>query len=180
MRVERQDWCLWEPLSRLDQAAAVQVSDEVEPMAAMGDQIDKTEVPSHRHASWIHAVLPNRCQGEKREAAAPQSERKICNPWLVRGRESRRLLLLSLRLASSSPPILLLPTNGRRARRGEALYHLLDADGDAAMEIKLSATSAASSLALLRFLPSYQNRAWWIAPLTVTRLDQAVRPPGLF
>lgn len=48
------------------------------------------------------------------------------------------------------------------------------------MEMKLSATSAASSLALLRFLPSYQNRAWWIAPLTVTRLDQAVRPPGLF
>jgi hypothetical protein len=35
-------------------------------------------------------------------------------------------------------------------------------------------------LALLRFLPSYQNLAWWIAPLTVTRLDQAVRPPGLF
>ena len=60
------------------------------------------------------------------------------------------------------------------------LYHLLDADGDAAMEMKLSATSAASSLALLRFLPSYQNRAWWIAPLTVTRLDQAVRPPVLF
>lgn len=45
------------------------------------------------------------------------------------------------------------------------------------MEMKLSATSAASSLALLRFLPSYQNLAWWIAPLTVTRLDQAVRPP---
>lgn len=48
------------------------------------------------------------------------------------------------------------------------------------MEMKLSATSAASSLALLRFLPSYQNRAWWIAPLTVTRLDQAVRPPICF
>lgn len=48
------------------------------------------------------------------------------------------------------------------------------------MEMKLSATSAASSLALLRFLPSYQNRAWWIAPLTVTRLDQAVRPPIYF
>lgn len=48
------------------------------------------------------------------------------------------------------------------------------------MEMKLSATSAASSLALLRFLPSYQNLAWWIAPLTVTRLDQAVRPPSLF
>lgn len=47
------------------------------------------------------------------------------------------------------------------------------------MEMKLSATSAASSLALLRFLPSYQNLAWWIAPLTVTRLDQAVRPPVL-
>lgn len=39
------------------------------------------------------------------------------------------------------------------------------------------ATSAASSLALLRFLPSYQNLAWWTVPLTVTRLDQAVRPP---
>lgn len=60
---------------------------------------------------------------------------------------------------------------------GEGFYHLLDAEGDAAMEMKLSATSAASSLALLRFLPSYQNLAWWIAPLTVTRLDQAVRPP---
>lgn len=48
------------------------------------------------------------------------------------------------------------------------------------MEMKLSATSAASSLALLRFLPSYQNLAWWIAPLTVTRLDQAVRPPIYF
>lgn len=48
------------------------------------------------------------------------------------------------------------------------------------MEMKLSATSAASSLALLRFLPSYQNLAWWIAPLTVTRLDQAVRPPISF
>lgn len=48
------------------------------------------------------------------------------------------------------------------------------------MEMKLSATSAASSLALLRFLPSYQNRAWWIEPLTVTRLDQAVRPPVCF
>lgn len=62
---------------------------------------------------------------------------------------------------------------------GEGFYHLLDAEGDAAMEMKLSATSAASSLALLRFLPSYQNLAWWIAPLTVTRLDQAVRPPLL-
>lgn len=48
------------------------------------------------------------------------------------------------------------------------------------MEMKLSATSAASSLALLRFLPSYQNLAWWVAPLTVTRLDQAVRPPIYF
>lgn len=40
-----------------------------------------------------------------------------------------------------------------------------------------SAISAASSLALLRFLPSYQNRAATVWPLMVTRDDQAVRPP---
>jgi hypothetical protein len=42
---------------------------------------------------------------------------------------------------------------------------------------KLRAISAASSFALLRFLPSYQNRAESVRPWTVTRLDQAVRPP---
>lgn len=40
-----------------------------------------------------------------------------------------------------------------------------------------SATSAASSLALLVFLPSYQNRALRVVPWTLTVLDQAVRPP---
>lgn len=39
------------------------------------------------------------------------------------------------------------------------------------------AISAASSFALLRFLPSYQKRAEIDWPDTVTRLDQAVRPP---
>lgn len=78
------------------------------------------------------------------------------------------------RLAHPPPLSPSIPTH---TEEKEALYHLLAAEGDAAMEMKLSATSAASSLALLRFLPSYQNLAWWIAPLTVTRLDQAVRPP---
>lgn len=89
----------------------------------------------------------------------------------------------SSRHGSRQPPSLLSPFHSHTHAEGgreEALYHLLDADGDAAMEMKLSATSAASSLALLRFLPSYQNLAWWIAPLTVTRLDQAVRPPIYF
>lgn len=80
-------------------------------------------------------------------------------------------------LANPLPPVPFHSHTHAEGGREEALYHLLDADGDAAMEMKLSATSAASSLALLRFLPSYQNLAWWIAPLTVTRLDQAVRPP---
>lgn len=42
---------------------------------------------------------------------------------------------------------------------------------------QLTAHSAASSFALLRFLPSYQNRALKTFPCTVTRLDQAVLPP---
>lgn len=42
----------------------------------------------------------------------------------------------------------------------------------------LSASSAASSLALFTFFPSYQNRALIVWPLTVTWEDQAVRPPG--
>lgn len=42
---------------------------------------------------------------------------------------------------------------------------------------KFRASSAASSFALFRFLPSYQNRADMVRPWTVTRLDQAVRPP---
>lgn len=56
----------------------------------------------------------------------------------------------------------------------------LDAAVEAAAEawIQPSAISAASSLALLRFLPSYQNRAATVCPLITTRLDQAVRPPG--
>lgn len=61
---------------------------------------------------------------------------------------------------------------------------LLDGDDpavDAAADawIQPSAISAASSLALLRFLPSYQNRAATVCPLTTTRLDQAVRPPKI-
>ena len=40
------------------------------------------------------------------------------------------------------------------------------------------ATSAASSLALLVFLPSYQNLAVCVVPCTTTVLDQAVRPPN--
>lgn len=39
------------------------------------------------------------------------------------------------------------------------------------------ATSAASSLALFTFWPSYQKRAEMACPCTVTVLDQAVRPP---
>lgn len=39
------------------------------------------------------------------------------------------------------------------------------------------AHSAASSLALLRFFPSYQYRAARVWPRIVTWLDQAVRPP---
>lgn len=42
----------------------------------------------------------------------------------------------------------------------------------------LTAHSAASSLALFRLLPSYQNLASRVLPLTVTLLDQAVRPPS--
>jgi hypothetical protein len=42
---------------------------------------------------------------------------------------------------------------------------------------QLRATSAASSLALARFLPSYQNLALCTDPCTVTLLDHAVRPP---
>lgn len=61
-------------------------------------------------------------------------------------------------------------------------YHplrLLEGEALAAVELMIhpNATSAASSLALLRFFPSYQNRAARICPLIVTRLDQAVRPP---
>lgn len=64
------------------------------------------------------------------------------------------------------------------------VYHplrLLEGDDALAAEliIQPSATSAASSLALFKFLPSYQNRAARICPLIVTRLDQAVRPPIL-
>ena len=43
---------------------------------------------------------------------------------------------------------------------------------------QLTAHSAASSLALLRFLPSYQYRAANVWPWMVTLLDQAVRPPN--
>lgn len=43
---------------------------------------------------------------------------------------------------------------------------------------QVKATSAASSFALLRFLPSYQYLALCTEPCTVTRLDHAVRPPG--
>ena len=42
---------------------------------------------------------------------------------------------------------------------------------------QLWATSAASSLALCKFLPSYQKRAEKVWPWTMTLLDQAVRPP---
>jgi hypothetical protein len=42
---------------------------------------------------------------------------------------------------------------------------------------QVKATSAASSLALLRFLPSYQYLALCTDPCTVTLLDHAVRPP---
>lgn len=64
------------------------------------------------------------------------------------------------------------------------IYHplrLLEGDDALAAEfmIQPSATSAASSLALFKFLPSYQNRAARICPLIVTRLDHAVRPPVL-
>lgn len=41
------------------------------------------------------------------------------------------------------------------------------------------ATSAASSLALLTQVPSYQYRAWCLLPSTSTVLDHAVRPPDL-
>lgn len=77
-----------------------------------------------------------------------------------------------------------------REKKKEGVYHpelrLLDGDEelDAAADeaaadawIQPSAISAASSLALLRFLPSYQNRAATVCPLMTTRLDQAVRPP---
>ena len=43
---------------------------------------------------------------------------------------------------------------------------------------RLYATSAASSLALFRCLPSYQKRAAWLCPLTCAILDHAVRPPA--
>ena len=46
--------------------------------------------------------------------------------------------------------------------------------------IQFKATSPASSLALLRFLPSYQNRAERDLPQTVTPLDQAVWPSGIW
>lgn len=42
---------------------------------------------------------------------------------------------------------------------------------------QVTAHSAASSLALLRFLPSYQYLASTVLPWTMTRLDHAVRPP---
>lgn len=42
----------------------------------------------------------------------------------------------------------------------------------------VTAHSAASSRALLRFLPSYQYLAANVWPWTVTLLDQAVRPPA--
>ena len=44
---------------------------------------------------------------------------------------------------------------------------------------QLNAHSAASSLALLRFLPSYQYLASTVLPWTMTLLDHAVRPPGV-
>lgn len=42
---------------------------------------------------------------------------------------------------------------------------------------QFTAHSAASSFALLRFLPSYQKRAFTTCPCTSTVLDQAVLPP---
>lgn len=47
-------------------------------------------------------------------------------------------------------------------------------------ESQPTAHSAASSLALLRFFPSYQYRADKVFPWTVTRLDHAVRPPAWY
>lgn len=44
---------------------------------------------------------------------------------------------------------------------------------------QLKAISAASSFALLRFLPSYQKRAVKTFPCTSTWLDQAVLPPDV-
>lgn len=44
---------------------------------------------------------------------------------------------------------------------------------------QVRAASAASSFALLRFLPSYQNFALTGVPHTLTMHDQAVRPPLL-
>ena len=54
-----------------------------------------------------------------------------------------------------------------------------EVEGELGVEVanQPKATSAASSRAFRRFLPSYQKRAVWTTPYTVTRLDQAVRPP---
>ena len=54
-----------------------------------------------------------------------------------------------------------------------------EVEGELGVEVanQPRATSAASSRAFRRFLPSYQKRAVWTTPYTVTRLDQAVRPP---
>lgn len=60
------------------------------------------------------------------------------------------------------------------------VYQLpLVVDGELGLEplSQVTATSAASSFALLRFFPSYQNLALWTDPCTVTLLDHAVRPP---
>lgn len=72
-------------------------------------------------------------------------------------------------------------SKGAESRGLEARhYHPLRlVEGELGLEpfSQLRATSAASSRALLRCLPSYQNLAWRTDPWTVTLLDHAVRPP---
>ncbi|KAK1839807.1 hypothetical protein CCHR01_17571 [Colletotrichum chrysophilum] len=64
------------------------------------------------------------------------------------------------------------PVNDSNYREGVLQPSSPDISGE------FSAISAASSFALFKFFPSYQNRADSVRPWTVTRLDQAVRPPA--
>lgn len=52
-----------------------------------GDQTE--QVPSHRHASWIHVVLPREKSVVRVRLWRGRGERAICDPWLVRDRDRR-------------------------------------------------------------------------------------------
>lgn len=145
--------------------------------------------PSHpviQNSSRCGSRLPKRRKSgsstiSRSAVDRPRGRRRVlvqcCGLSHVDNRLSRFPLETLSRLASAkvakqkyyhpAPPLRLL--------EGDEVDDAADAAADA--WIQPSAISAASSLALLRFLPSYQKRAATVCPLMTTRLDQAVRPP---